>query len=141
MKIVTRYKCDHCGDTFSTEEECLRHEDKHVRIDKANKMLKEGKTLEEINNECNIWYSVPDYLLNITTDNCFTIQYLQCCSKPAYRIKYINMTGALSVWGCGSWDGYYGNDYWINDNVFRNPRPAEELFVDPRYEQRLREPW
>lgn len=141
MKIVTKYQCDYCGETFYSEEECLRHEDTHVRVDKANKMLKEGKTLGEINSECNIWSKVPDYAVNITKDSCFTISYLQCCDKPAYRITYINMDGTLSVWGCGSWSGYYGVDYNIDNNYFRNPRPAEELFIDPRYAQRLKEGW
>ena len=51
MTPVTKYKCDYCGETFYSEEECLRHENKHTRVDKANKMLKEGKTLGEINFE------------------------------------------------------------------------------------------
>lgn len=89
MEKVIRYKCDYCGELFSLEEWCLKHEGSHRRSEKANEMLDEGKTLEEINNECHFWLEVPDYLKNVTKDNCFAIGHWQCCDKPAYRIVSI----------------------------------------------------
>lgn len=141
MKTVTRYKCDYCGELFSSENMCLEHEDRHVRVDKANEMLKNGCTLKEIQDECNIWYELPDYLKDVTKDNCFKISYWQCCDKPAYHIICIGLDGRVNVRGCGSWNGYYGNYVSINSHDLKNPRPKEELFVDPRYEKRLQEGW
>ena len=54
-------------------------------------MLDNGCTLQEIQDSCNIWYSVPEHLKNVNKDNCFTISWWQCCDKPAYQIKYIYM--------------------------------------------------
>ena len=129
MKKVIKYKCDYCGELFDGEQQCLEHEDRHRSINKANKMLKDGYTLKEIQNECNIWYKVPEYLENVTTDNCFTVEYWQCCHRPAYRIDYIYMNGRVRLWGCGCWDGYYGNEVGLDFRYLKNPRPKEELFV------------
>jgi hypothetical protein len=136
MVVVTKYRCEHCGDLLNSEEKCLEHEARHLMIYKANELLEEGKTLKEINDETLIWSDwdkVPQHLENVTKDNCFTISYWQCCDKPAYQILYINFDGTVSVRGCGSWDGYYGNDLRLTDHSLRNPRPKEELFIDKRY--------
>lgn len=135
MEKVIRYICDYCGKLFSSEELCLKHEESHRRSEKANEMLDAGKTLEEINTECHLWSEVPYYLKNVTKDNCFVISYLQCCDKPAYRIVFISRNGQLKLWGCGSWSGYYYCELSIRDNILKNPRPKEELFVDPRYKE------
>lgn len=37
MEKKIRYKCDYCGELFSSESTCLEHEDKHVRRDKAKR--------------------------------------------------------------------------------------------------------
>lgn len=133
IEKVIKYKCSECGDFFNTEEECLEHEDRHKRIDKANEMLEAGYTLQEIQNTCNIWYSVPEHLREVNKDNCFTIPYWQCCNKPAYRIGYIYMDGKVRVWGCGSWNGYYGDAVRLSSSDLRNVHPKEELFIDGRY--------
>ena len=133
MEKVIKYRCNHCGDLFDSEEICLEHEDRHERIYKANQMLKDGCTLKEIQDECNIWYNVPDYLENITTDNCFMVSHWQCCNQPAYRIIAIYMDGRVMPWGCGSWDGYYDNKVDLSAPELRSPRPKEELFIDKRY--------
>lgn len=138
MEKVIRYKCDYCGELFISEEWCLEHEESHRKSYKANEMLGEGKTLEEINTECHLWSEVPEYLKNVAKDNCFIIRHWQCCEKPAYRIIYISNTGRLRLWGCGSWNGYYGCELGIHDYNLKNPRPKEELFVDPRYEELYR---
>lgn len=135
MEKVIRYKCDYCGELFSLEEWCLKHEESHRKSEKANEMLNGGKTLEKINNECHLWSEVPDYLKNVTKDNCFVISYWQCCDKPTYKIVSITHKGKLRLFGCGSWSGYYGSELDINNNILQNPRPKEELFVDPRYEE------
>ena len=133
MEKLIKYKCDYCGELFSSEEWCLEHEELHKKSEKANEMLNTGKTLEEINNECHLWYEVPEYLKNVTKDNCFVISYWQCCNKPAYQITHIYFDGYVVVRGCGSWSGYYGNRLRIDSCNLKNPRPKEELFVDPRY--------
>lgn len=141
MKKVIKYKCDYCSDLFCTEELCLEHEDRHRRTNKANQMLDEGYTLKQIQDECNIWYEVPQHLENVNKDNCFIISWWQCCDKPAYRIVRINMNGEIRVWGCGSWTGYYGNYVRLTSRELKNPRPKEELFVDKRYTERLKLGW
>ena len=133
MEKVVKYKCKYCGDLFDTEERCIEHEDRHERINKANKMLEDGCTLKEIQDECNIWYSIPKHLENVNTENCFIICHWQYCDKPAYRIKYIYMDGKVKVWGCGSWRGYYGEALNLNSGELRKPHPKEELFIDKGY--------
>lgn len=135
MEKVIRYKCDYCGELFDLETWCINHEESHRKSYEANEMLDAGKTLEEINNECHFWSKVPDYLKNVTKDNCFIISHWQCCDKPAYRIVSITYQGRLRLSGCGSWSGYYGSEVDINYNNLRNPRPKEELFIDPRHKE------
>lgn len=136
VEKVIRYKCSDCGELFKSEEKCLEHEDRHERINKANEMLDSGHTLQEIQDACNIWYTVPEHLKNVNKDNCFTISWWQCCDKPAYRIDYIYMDGTVRVWGCGSWNGYYGNPVSLNSSDLKNPHSKDELFVDKRYTER-----
>ena len=54
-----------------SEEACLEHEDKHVKAEKVNKMLNEGKMFKEIRDECGIWNNLPEHLYN---ENIFTLQ-------------------------------------------------------------------
>lgn len=133
MKQVIKYKCDLCGELFDFENDCRAHEDRHERIYRANDMLRNGRTLKEIQDECNIWHEVPKKLENVNTDNCFVVRHWQCCDKPAYKIDTINMDGSVRLWGCGSWSGYYGHDIYLYSNLLLNPHPAEELFIDKRY--------
>lgn len=136
VEKVIKYKCSDCGELFDSEERCLEHEDRHERINKANGMLNDGHTLQEIQDACDIWYSIPEHLKNVNKDNCFVISWWQCCDKPAYRIDYIYMDGTVRVWGCGSWDGYYGNPVSLNSSDLKNPHSKDELFVDKRYTER-----
>lgn len=136
MKKVIKYECEYCGDLFGSEEYCLEHEDRHKRIERANQMLKNGHTLKQIQEECKIWYNLPDYLESVNQDNCFIVSYWQCCNKPAYRITYIDMDGRVQLWGCGSWSGYYGNLVGLNFPYLKTPHPKEALFVDKRYDSR-----
>ena len=46
------------------------------------------------------------------------------------------MDGTVRVWGCGSWDGYYGNPVSLNSSDLKNPHSKDELFVDKRYTER-----
>lgn len=133
MKKVIKYRCDYCGDLFDSEEYCLEHEDRHKRIEKANQMLKNGHTLKQIQDECQIWYDLPNYLASVNQDNCFIVRYLQGCSKPAYRIIDIDMDGRVKLWGCGSWSGYHGRFVELNSPCFKKPHPKEDLFVVKGY--------
>lgn len=136
MEKVIKYRCSECGELFDTPEKTLAHEIRHERIEKANEMLDEGYTLKQINDECEIWDSVPKHLENVNTDNCFKISYWQCCDKPAYRIIHIFFDGEVNVRGCGSWSGYYGDHLELSSRDLMNPRPKKELFIDGRYTSR-----
>lgn len=138
MEEIIKYKCSDCGRLFETMEQCIWHECRHESIKKANEMLRAGNTLQEINNKCKIWDSIPEHLQNIRKNNCFAISYLQGCDKPAYKIHRINMDGRVYLWGCGSWSGYYGKDISLADDDLLDPRPKNELFIDPRYEKRTK---
>lgn len=133
MEKVIKYRCSECGELFDTPEKALAHEIRHERIEKANDMLNEGYTLKQINDECEIWESVPEHLENVNKDNCFKISYWQCCDKPAYQIVYIYFDGTVNVRGCGSWNGYYGNPLRLDSRDLKDLRSKEELFVDSRY--------
>ena len=132
MKRVVKWECAFCGELFDRKESCLKHEQRHKDVAAANEMLENGATLQEINDKLNIWPSVPEYLKNVTKDNCFVISYWQCCSKPAYQIVSIGMRGELMVYGRGSWDGYYGKGLDIMSRDLRDPHGKEELYVDKR---------
>ena len=136
MEKVIKYMCYECGELFDIPEKALAHEIRHERIERANVMLRHGYTLKQINDECEIWGSVPKHLENVNTDNCFKISYWQCCDKPAYRIIHIFFDGRVNVRGCGSWSGYYGNQLRLDSRDLKNPRPKEELFIDSRYTSR-----
>lgn len=133
MQKVIRYQCDDCGRLFYTEKECITHEEQHKKIEKANKMLRNGCTLKEIQAECHIWYALPEYLENVTQDVGFVISHWQCCEKPAYHILGIFFDGTLNVRGCGSWSGYFGNEVSITSYNLREPKFGEPIFVDTRY--------
>ena len=135
MTEVIKYKCDYCGLVFPSRDICLGHEEKHIKQYEANKMLKSGHTLKEIQDEYNIWHELPEYLNNVTKDNCFVIPYCQYCNRPAYKIYYISISGLVYLYGCGSWSGYYGEYLTINDENLKDPRPKEELFIDQNYEK------
>lgn len=138
-KRVEMWECDLCGEAFQSEEDCLMHEKQEIAVGEANKMLKNGSTLKEINDKLNLWHSIPKHLEDVTKDHCFTISHWQCCDKPAYRITFIAFTGGvygaakLNLWGCGSWSGYYGEQLDVTSHLLSNPFPPEELFIDKRY--------
>lgn len=133
MEKIIVYKCDYCGKLIDTQEECAKHEQRHRNVEGANEMLRSGATLEDINQRYGIWYSVPEHLKNVTKDHCFTISYWQCCDKPAYTIKGIDMDGRLYVFGIGSWSGGYGCEVPIDSTNLKEVHSPDELFVDSRY--------
>lgn len=132
MKEITMYQCACCGENFLSKDSCLKHEKSNNLIKLANDMLKNGKTLFEINGKFNVWRELPQYLNTVTIENCFTIPHLQCCSQPAYQIKQINEDKKLYLYGKGSWSGYYGAEFEIDNYNLKNPRSIDELFIDKR---------
>jgi len=66
MKEIIIYECEACGKRFDTKEECEACEASHGAFVKANQMLRDGKTLEEINEECKIWDEVPEEIKDLT---------------------------------------------------------------------------
>lgn len=45
MEKVIRYKCEKCGKLFENEAKCIQHEDRHLRVGKANEMLEAGHSI------------------------------------------------------------------------------------------------
>lgn len=133
MKEVKMYECDYCAEKFYEPEDCLKHEQRHKDINKANEMFYEGSTLEKINERCSLWSNLPNYLKNVTKDNCFKISHWQCCEKPAYQIKKICFDGRFCVGGIGSWSGYYENYMRIDNINLKKVYPPEELYIYKNY--------
>lgn len=131
------WRCEKCGEKFSSEQRCITHEKKEDDVEQANEMLRNGATLKEINDKFNFW-ELPEYLENVTTNHCFIIEYWQCCDKPAYQIKSFQLDGSIAndvilvVRGCGSWTGYYGDCLDIKSSHLKNVHNPDELFVDKR---------
>lgn len=71
LEKVIKHKCSECGKLFDIPEDALSCETRHKRVKKVNDMLMEGYTLKQINDECEIWDSVPEHLENVNKDNCF----------------------------------------------------------------------
>ena len=129
MEKVTVYTCSYCGEYFYFPEDCLKHEQRHKNFNDANKMFKSGSTLGKINQKYSLWDNLPEYLENVTKDNCFKISYWQCCKKPAYQIKRICFDGELCIDGIASWSGYYESYLSINDNHLKEVYSPEELYI------------
>lgn len=96
---------------------------------RANEMLHEGRALKEINRKCEIWHELPEYLEEVTEDNCFVVSHWQCCEKPAYQIQEIDIDGNLLLSGIGSWYGAYGGYLPINDYHLKRPYGKDKLYV------------
>ena len=75
MQKVIRYQCDDCGRLFYTEKECITHEEQHKKIEKANKMLRNGCTLKKAVpglcwfRGCGSWSGYYGNEVSITSDN------------------------------------------------------------------------
>ena len=133
MERVIVYTCDYCGKYFYGTEDCLKHEQHHRNIEGANKMLWNGATLKQINQRYFLWDNLPEYLENVTKDNCFEISYWQCCKKPAYQIKSICFDGRFCIGGIGSWSGYYENYMRIDNINLKKVYQPEELYIYKYY--------
>ena len=124
------FTCEYYGERFKSKAKCLKHEEREKIKNKVNKMFQNGKTLKEINNELNFQGTkIPEYLENVTKDSCFSIPFQQGCDRPAYQVKQITVTGGLVVDGYGGYYGYYDEVCDIRSKLFKDSRPAEELYV------------
>lgn len=121
------YICEVCGRAFDHESGALDCEKIHKLEEQATNLLKDGKTLEEINEICNFKWKLRDDLKQVTKDNCFIISWWQCCGKPAYRITQINGWGVPYLSGKGGWSGYYGG--YVKVYQLPDPHPKEDLFI------------
>lgn len=129
MKKIEMFKCEHCGELFLSEEQCLKHEKKEESIIEANKMLQNNCSLGEINNKCHLWEELPPHLEGVTKDNCFIVSHWQCCEKPAYQIQEINIGGDLYLSGIGSWYGAYGGFVNPKSHHLKKVFSKEDLYV------------
>lgn len=128
VKEVVMYECPICGDQKRWKDSAERCLDLCSKAQRASVLLEEGKTLQEINDATSVFSTVPEHLREVTKENCFTIEYLQCCSKPAYQIRGILPGGIVELWGYGGWSGCYGSEYDLTSYVLNDPRPASELY-------------
>lgn len=83
---VEMFRCDGCGHAYPTEYDARHCEFVHQKIDFANYMLKQGKSLGYINLETAALFTLPDELREVTKDTFFKINYLQCNDNYVYRI-------------------------------------------------------
>ena len=135
MEEVKAFSCIRCNKIYKGERDAYECEFKHAQEEYANCLLREGHNLEHINWCCGFNWNLTEEQKKITHDNCFIISHWQCCEKPAYRITGIDRGGFVRVWGCGSWNGYYGNTIQVSN--LPKPHPKEELFIDERYARSL----
>ena len=130
IKQIDMYECPHCGIRHASEnqaERCLVYD---VNERTMNDLFRDGLSLGVIYAQFNVAVHLSEAQFDITEDSCFVISYLQCCDNPAYRIMHITPRGDINVGGCGSWSGYYRSN--VRLDCLKDPRPAGELFVDPR---------
>lgn len=126
MKKIIAYKCHICRKLFDNDYSVKTHTKYHARERLANKLLKQNKTLGEIENKCDFGWRLTEIQKTITKDNCFEISYLQCCNEPAYQICFISGGGEIKVWGIGSWSGGYAS--FVRLGSLENPKPLNKLF-------------
>jgi len=129
-KKIEAYQCSECNKTFITEVDadfCLL---KHVRERCIRHRWEAGWALGLMDYTFGFHWKLTSKQRDVHKDNCFIIPYLQCCDKPAYRIRRIMPDGQIEVGGIGSWTGYYTSVVRIG--CLEDPRPIEELYKDAR---------
>ena len=85
-KKVEMFQCDICGMTYSTEYSAKHCEFMHQKLDFANYLLEQGRSLGYINFETAALCGLPDELEEVTKDTFFKISYLQCNDNYVYRV-------------------------------------------------------
>ncbi len=85
-KKVEMFRCDVCGECYPTEYDARHCEFVHQKLDFANYMLEQGKSLGYINFETAMLCALPDELREVTKDTLFKISYLQCNDNYVYRV-------------------------------------------------------
>lgn len=121
------FECPICGNRHTTEklaDICIYN---HVKERCMNHEWNDGMTLGRINANYGVWLELPEYLENVTKDNCFVISYLQCSDEPIYKISEIKYNGAIHVWGRNKWKDSYSSR--VSYETLKNPLPPED-FVD-----------
>lgn len=88
-KKVEMFRCDICGRCYSTEYNAKDCEFKHQKLDFANYMLEQGRSLGSINFETAMLCALPDELREVTKDTFFKISYLQCNDNYVYRVRAV----------------------------------------------------
>lgn len=92
-KKIEMFRCDMCGECYHTEYDAKHCEFFHQKVDFANYMLEQGKSLGFINYETATLCSLPDELKEVTKDTLFKISYLQCNDNYVYRVCIICYDG------------------------------------------------
>lgn len=85
-KKVEMFRCDICGECYPMEYDAKHCEFVHQKLDFANYMLEQGKSLGYINLETAMLCALPDELREVTKDTLFKISYLQCNDNYVYRV-------------------------------------------------------
>lgn len=92
-KKVEMFRCDICGECYPTEYDAKHCEFVHQKLDFANYMLDQGKTLGYIHFETAMLCALPDELREVTKDTLFKISYLQCNDGYVYRVSAVYDNG------------------------------------------------
>lgn len=71
MKKFECFECEYCDKLYKEKTECEAHEKQHQLNNEAQKMLDNGCTLKEINDNLNLWENnkFPDYMHNLTKNS------------------------------------------------------------------------
>lgn len=83
---VEMFRCDECGHAYPSEYDAKHCEFVHQKLDFANYMLEQGKSLGFIKFETAMLCGLPDKLREVTKDTFFKISYLQCNRNYVYRV-------------------------------------------------------
>ena len=126
MKILTMYESGD-GELFTSENECLQHEQKCADLDAANEMLATGANLLDVLERANqsnpgwgicVSVETKEVLARITKDTGFRIRYWQCSDLPAYKPDRVRLDGKVFLYGdVGRWSGPYGDWVRVKDLV------------------------
>ena len=129
IKEIKKFVCPFCFKDHNSYDQANFCRENCFKSTEATLLLKSGETLGQINEKLKLWTNLPEYLKNVTKNNCFVLSYLQHCDHPAYRIYAINNQMKLSLWGTGGWNGRYGCDLTIDDCALKEPKPKNKLYI------------
>lgn len=136
MKEITLWECEYCGKRFESKEECVNCETSHGNLLKANNMLRDGKSLYEINEVCGVWDSLPDEIADLTITKAYSKNNIKIRNGAGRVVVAINEDRKLVTSKVGK--TLHGtNSYTIEDfanSLKHNPEESEYMeFLYSKY--------